>query len=61
MNTYSCSPRPLTLIAQAKLLLRLAARDTQDTQLKSDADGIATQLDHLIKRSSRTDRGELHP
>lgn len=58
MNTYSCRPRPLTRIAQAKLQLRRAARDTKDTQLKSDADAIATQLDHLIKRSSRTDRGE---
>jgi hypothetical protein len=46
------------LIAQAKLLLRRAARDTKDTQLKSDADAIAIQVDHLIKRSSRTDRGE---
>jgi hypothetical protein len=58
MNTSSCSPRPLTLIAQAKLLLRLAARDAKDTQLKSGADAIATQLDHLITRSSRTERGE---
>jgi hypothetical protein len=58
MNTCSCSPRPLMLLAQAKLLLLRAARDTKDTQLKSDADGIATQLDHLITRISRADRGE---
>jgi retron-type reverse transcriptase len=58
MNTHSCSPRPLTRIAQAMLQLRQAARDTQDTQLKFDADRIATELDHLIKRNSRPDRGE---
>lgn len=58
MNTHSDSPLPLARIAQAKLLLRLAARDSKDTQLKSDADGFATQLDHLINRNSRTDRGE---
>jgi hypothetical protein len=58
MNTYSCSPRFLTLLAQAKLLLRVAARDSKDARLKSDADGIATQLDHLINRSSQADRGE---
>jgi hypothetical protein len=61
MNTNSGSPRPLAFIAQAKLLLRLASRDTKDTQLKSDANGIATQLDHLIKRSSLSERGEQHP
>lgn len=58
MTTYSCSPRPLALIAQAKLRLRQAAIASKDTQLKSDADRIATELDRLIERSSRTNQGE---
>lgn len=58
MNRQSYRPSPLTRIAQAILQLRQAARDTQDPQLKSDADEIATQLGHLIKRSSETYRGE---
>lgn len=58
MDTHSSSLRPLTLIAEAKRLLRVAARDTKDPELKSDADGVATQLDRLIKRSSGSDGGE---
>jgi hypothetical protein len=52
------SLRAGAIIAQAKLLLRIAAGGTKDRQLKSDANGIATQLDRLIKRYSATDREE---
>lgn len=60
MSTCSLSPHPSVLIAQAQLMLRQAATMINDSQLKSEADFIAHQLEPLIRRSSEIDRAEQH-
>jgi hypothetical protein len=58
MDTDSSSTCTLAGLAQAKLHLLRVARDTKDIQLKSHIHDIATQVDDLVRRNSRTDAGE---